>query len=68
MNTVDITHLHTQFQREAAEAVASRNCVSCSKPFTFSGPGQNVFTEAGRREVSISGLCETCFDDACPDE
>lgn len=33
-------------------------CISCGQPFT----ADNVFTEAGRREVRISQTCERCFD------
>lgn len=34
-------------------------CIHCSEPFAF---GINVFTQAGAREVGISGSCEKCFD------
>jgi hypothetical protein len=40
-------------------------CMGCGLPFKFGVKGEegvNVFTEAGRREVAISGLCEECFD------
>lgn len=34
-------------------------CIQCRDPFRF---GVNVLTNAGYREVQISGLCEKCFD------
>lgn len=34
-------------------------CVDCKKPFEY---GVNIFTEAGRREIAITGICEKCFD------
>ena len=35
-------------------------CLDCKKPFTF---GVNIFSEDGRKEAKISGMCESCFDD-----
>lgn len=35
-------------------------CISCHKPAL-----PRCYSEAGRREYSISGLCEKCFDEAC---
>lgn len=35
------------------------HCISCKEPFSDS----NVFSEAGWREIKISGLCERCFDE-----
>lgn len=40
-------------------------CIHCSEPFAF---GVNVFTQAGAREVGISGSCEKCFDAMFEDE
>ena len=34
-------------------------CFHCNKPFT----DENVFTDAGWREIRISGMCEKCFDE-----
>lgn len=34
-------------------------CISCGQPAL-----KNCYSEAGRREYSISGLCEKCFDAA----
>lgn len=35
-------------------------CIHCKQPFKF---GVNVFTNAGLREVGISGMREKCFDE-----
>ncbi len=42
---------------------AHRNgvCISCHKPPTF-------YSQAGRKEYFISGLCEPCFDQLTDDE
>mgnify|MGYP003405410270 FL=1 len=42
-------------------------CCYCNRPFVRD---VNVFTPDGWREVRISGMCETCFDEVCaePDE
>lgn len=37
------------------------HCVQCGGRFEA---GVNIFTSAGSREASISGLCEKCFDEA----
>jgi len=34
-------------------------CLNCGRPFKF---GTNVFTHDGWKEISISGMCESCFD------
>lgn len=39
-------------------------CVSCKKPIhdgRARDPGA-IYSEAGKREYQISGVCETCFD------
>lgn len=36
-------------------------CAFCHEKFEM---GKNVFTEEGKRETQISGMCERCFDDA----
>jgi hypothetical protein len=33
-------------------------CVKCKDAFS----SENVYTEAGRRETALSGLCERCWD------
>lgn len=38
-------------------------CRTCREPFS----DKNVHTDAGRREVQISGICEDCFDAAFAD-
>jgi hypothetical protein len=42
----------------AAEAWAKGLCVHCHKPPTF-------YSDEGKAEYKISGLCEPCFDEAC---
>ena len=34
-------------------------CLHCKQPFNY---GVNVFTREGMKEISISGMCESCFD------
>lgn len=41
------------------------HCRKCRQPFEM---GVNVFTDAGRRETAISGVCEKCFDEMFGDE
>ena len=36
-------------------------CVECKKPPTF-------YSEAGRNEYRLSGMCEPCFDDMFKEE
>lgn len=39
-------------------------CIRCHRPAY-----EHCYSDAGRREVSISGLCEECFDEiAAADE
>ncbi len=42
-------------------------CINCQRPFLRN---VNVFTVDGWREIAISGMCESCFDEICaePDE
>jgi hypothetical protein len=40
-----------------AEAKISGNCIQCGRSAI-----KNCYSEAGRKEYSISGLCEECFD------
>ena len=35
-------------------------CIQCKKPAL-----EQCYSEAGRREYKISGLCEKCFDEIC---
>lgn len=54
------------FGELAADAKARSVCVRCKQPPTF-------YSDAGRREYGITGLCEPCFDtimadpDTCDD-
>lgn len=45
-----------EFNKRADEAPEA--CVICQKPFS----DENVKTQAGWKEIKISGMCETCFD------
>jgi hypothetical protein len=38
-----------------SEAIAKNICVSCKQPPTF-------YSDAGKAEYKISGLCEPCWD------
>lgn len=38
-------------------------CINCKKPAL-----NNCYSEDGRKEVAISGLCEKCFDEICNDD
>lgn len=47
-------------------------CISCNQPIYYSDDGANVkpgciYSQAGKDEYSISGLCEYCFDKAFDD-
>jgi hypothetical protein len=44
----------------AQEARAQGRCVQCKNPAEA-----RCYSEAGRREYQISGLCEKCFDEIC---
>lgn len=39
-------------------AIEVKTCKCCKEPINF----DNVFTENGKKEVEISGVCEVCFD------
>lgn len=55
--TDDDIHDIVERHRKATAAEARRGgiCVLCRQPARF-------YSEAGRREFEISGLCEYCFD------
>lgn len=36
------------------------NCIKCGRPAL-----EHCYSEEGKREVFISGLCEECFDEIC---
>jgi hypothetical protein len=40
------------------EAIENGICISCKRPPIF-------YSEAGRKEYRITGLCEPCFDKIC---
>lgn len=74
MNDQEFEYLELTYERN--QFLAAHTCLHCEQTMFFnpviSAPpvlGQ-VYSEAGLREVSISGLCETCFDDVTipPDE
>ena len=52
------------------------NCISCHKPIFYCPEASEemkkkdgcVYSEAGLREVNISGMCEACFDKYTADE
>ena len=46
------------YGKTTKEATAAGICISCGKPAM-----ENCYSEAGRREYLISGLCEKCFDE-----
>ena len=39
------------------EAVTSGLCIDCNEPAL-----ENCYSDAGRKEFRISGLCEKCYD------
>lgn len=41
-----------------------KHCVFCGQPFT----NENVYTQLGWKETTISGSCEKCFDALFTDE
>jgi hypothetical protein len=53
--------------REFAVEEGMRNCINCGKalfhiPFRMALIEGHVFSEDGAREVSITGMCEWCWD------
>lgn len=58
----DLKNLKDSLARElygktTDDAVNSGLCIDCGEPAL-----ENCYSDAGRAEVSISGLCELCFD------
>jgi hypothetical protein len=56
---MDINDFAVQCKAEAREAQGTGLCVDCGLPAL-----PRCYSEAGRREFTISGLCEKCFDSA----
>lgn len=46
------------FGMSISEAQAKGICIQCRKPAL-----ENCYSEAGKKEYAISGLCEKCFDE-----
>lgn len=57
-------NLLQEAHRVAKESVEKNICQVCGEEFSE----KNVFSEAGWREVKISGCCEKCFDNMFEDE
>lgn len=45
------------YGKTSKEAVNSGLCIQCNEPAL-----EKCYSEAGKREFYISGLCEECFD------
>jgi hypothetical protein len=59
--------------RSETDPSVTPTCIHCRQPFKGGkkgDPGVNVYSRDGMREIAISGMCETCFDEvtAEPDE
>lgn len=51
--------------RVATDPNGTPVCINCHQPFKGGAkgePGVNVYSQAGMREIAISGICERCFD------
>jgi hypothetical protein len=56
-----------EMRAEAEKVPGINKCVFCTKPFFFAKDSKarvegHVYSVAGRKETSISGVCEFCFD------
>jgi len=51
------------FGKTKEEATSTGLCISCGKPAL-----ERCYSDAGRREYYISGLCEICFDEITNEE
>lgn len=52
--------------RSEVPAETTPVCIHCHQPFKGGkkgDPGVNVYSRDGMREIAISGVCETCFDE-----
>ncbi len=50
------------YKMTKAEAHEKGICIQCNEPAL-----PNCYSEAGRKEYQISGLCEKCFDEIMED-
>lgn len=60
---INLKNFQSEVAKEAGMNMDNKSkglCVQCGKPAL-----ENCYSEAGRREVSITGLCERCFDKNC---
>jgi len=48
------------YGKDSVENKSKELCIKCEQ---FALP--NCYSETGRREFKISGLCEKCFDEIC---
>ena len=46
------------YGKTTQDAIDGGNCIHCGK-----NAMDNCYSEAGRKEFKISGLCERCFDE-----
>jgi len=60
-NIENFQNLINEMNKEKEKATAKGICIKCQKPPTF-------YSEAGKREYHISGLCEPCFDNITKEE
>ena len=44
-------------------AIAAGKCIACKDDAI-----PKIYSDAGKREYQISGLCEECFDNICSEE
>lgn len=58
-STTTIMKLVTGILEERDEAQRTGLCVECGQP-----AAGRCYSEAGRREFKLSGMCEVCFDAA----
>ena len=51
------------YGKSVTHSRATGLCISCKQPAL-----PKCYSDAGRREFGISGLCEECFDNICGKE
>lgn len=61
MNTFVDTLAKKAFGQTTQEAIDKGLCIACGEPAKF-------YSEAGKREYQITGMCEYCYDACCPEE